>query len=392
LKGALNQLGRLLRKAYGLLSSSRLALSLLIAILVCCIIGVTVFRGEQAWLLIFSTIWFNALLVLLVVNVTFSFIGRAWGRKLTLVSLGMLLFHLTFLVIFLGVMYNSMFYFHGKLRLSEGEKLPNADFRSYDAIDHGRFFDKSKLKGETTLIRLHWGYKVGGDDKVLAYEIAVGEGSLIEPKIIYITKHLNYNGFRYIRDKEGFSILVTLHDASGRRLYAGVIPLQSFWIEKDKNYLYTTGTKAMGPGVLPFPYPPSTPLFNLQVTYHPSEKIERGGEATFVIWPLQAHDTQGVQHEQEVQKGHRIKQSNKLEALAEGKVPLGQMFQAAGYQLSLREVRYWVGMDVRYDPGYPIILSSLWVGLAGVFLVFMGRLRMFRARQRASGVREKPAE
>ena len=370
---------RLMRKVYGFFASSKLALALLVTILLCCIIGVTVFRGEQAWRLIFTTTWFNALLVLLVVNVTFSFIGRTWGRKLTLVSLGMLLFHLTFLAVFLGVIYNSMFYFHGKLRLSEGETLPNGDFMSYDAIDHGRFFDKSKLKGQTTLVQLHWNYIVDGDDKVFAYEVAVGEGGLIEPEIIYITKHLNYNGFKYYRDKEAPSMLVTLHDASGRYIYGGVIPLQSLWMQDKKEYLYTTGTR-YAPGTLPFPYPPATPEFDLQVTYHPSKNNRRIGEATFKVWPFKERKEQQELQEQKVRKG-TIKQ-NTQSIIAEGRVALGEMFPVKGLYLSLREVRYWVGMDVRYDPGYPIILSSLWVGLAGVVLVFIGRLRMFRARQR----------
>jgi len=63
----------ILRQIYKLLSSVKLAMALLLAILVCCLIGVTVVRGERAWSLIFNTLWFNGLLVLLVVNIASAF-------------------------------------------------------------------------------------------------------------------------------------------------------------------------------------------------------------------------------------------------------------------------------------------------------------------------------
>lgn len=365
----------LTRKIYGFLASSKLALALLIAILVSCVVGVTIIRGEQAWLLIFTAAWFNVLLVLLVVNITFSFMGRIWGRRLTLVSLGMLLFHMTFVVIFLGIVYNSMFCFHGNMRLSEGETLSNADLGSYDTYNHGRYFDKSKLKGETTLVMMHRDYKVGDENKIVAYEIVVGERGSREHGIIYITKNLNYSGFRYFPDREGYSILVMLHDDSGNAIYGGVIPLQSL-LRSNRTYLYTTGTK-YAPGSMLFPAPPETPLFYLQAVFHNSPADHRNGEATFSVWPHELHVEQSqAQQVQGHEEGHGIPMElAQPSTIARGRVPMGEMLQVGDYKLSLDEVRYWVAMDVRYDPGYPIILSSLWIGLVGMVITFIGRLR-----------------
>lgn len=99
-------------------------MTLLVAILACCVIGVTVLREERAWSLIFSTLWFNGLLVLLVVNVGFCFFGRIWGRKVTLISLGMILFHLSFIAMFAGIVYNSLFYFRGGNQAHGGRGPP----------------------------------------------------------------------------------------------------------------------------------------------------------------------------------------------------------------------------------------------------------------------------
>jgi len=346
---------RIPRMIFDFLASSKLAMFLLVAILVCCVAGVTVYRGQRAWELIFSTLWFNGLLVLLVVNVACCFFGRIWYRKLTMVSFGMILFHLSFVAMFAGIVYNSLFFFEGSIRLTEGETLPNGVMESYDRIRHGRFFSFSKLHGETSLIKMHRGYKVKGDDKWAAYEVSVGEGNLKKQDMVYITHNLDYKGIKYLPEKEGYSTLIILTGKTGKELYGAHVPLQSI---KQKNgaYLYTTGTKA-GPGSFPFPQPPINPVFNLQLTYFPDSKQDRAGEVRFQVWPYAKDNAQGAEN-----------------PLVAGKVAIGKPFDAGEYTLSVREIRYWVGMGVRYSPGKPIVLTSLWVGLFGMFLTTIGRI------------------
>ncbi len=348
---------KIARKIYDFLASSKLAMFLLVSILACCVTGVTIVRGERAWALIFSTLWFNGLLVALVVNVAFCFFGRIWGRKLTVISIGMILFHLSFVALFGSIIYNSLFSFRGLIRLTEGETLRNGEQQSYDRIESGRFFNYSRLKGETTLIRMHKGYKVGGNDKRAAYEIEVGERGLKKQGIIYFTKHLEYKGFKYYPDREGYSILIILHDRRGRELYGAYVPLQSLK-QKSDQYLYTTGTKD-GPGSFLFPQDPLKPLFALQAAYHPSflKERERDGEAVFKVWQLDKAD------------------DDRTKPMVEGRARIGKKIKAGDYYLSVKEVRYWVGMSVRYEPGKPVVLTSLWVGLSGMIITFIGRMR-----------------
>lgn len=363
------------RKIYNFLSSVKLAMGLLITILACCLVGVTIFRGERAWMLIFSTLWFNGILVLLVVNVVFCFFGRIWGRKVTLISFGMILFHLSFVFMLLGVVYNSFFYFRGNIRLTEGETLPNGELQSYDSSNRGRFFNLSRLKGETTLIKMHAGYKVDGVDKRAAYEIAVGEGSQKKQEIIYVTKHLDHKGFRYFNDKEGYSVLTILYDRQGRELYGAHVPLQSLR-QKDGSYLYTTGTKE-GPELLAFPQNPLSPLFGLQVVYWPSKLKEREGEAYFRAWPLDKKSATKARSVPNTSDGTGIKEDVKHseKPFAEGRAAVGDWFSAGEYNLSVKEIRYWVSMKVAYEPGQPIVLASMWGGLSGMIITFAGRMR-----------------
>lgn len=337
------------------LASIKLAITLLVIILVCCVIGVTIVRGERAGALIFGTIWFNGLLVLLVVNVAFCFFGRIWSRKVTIISLGMILFHLSFVAMMGGIIYNSLFYFRGLMRLTEGEALPNNDLRSFDYAERGRFFDMSRFKGKTTLVKMHTDYSVDGQNKLAAYEIAVEDAPGRKQGIIYITKNMDHEGFQYIPDREGYSQLILLHDKAGRMLYGAHIPLQSLK-RKDGTYLYTTGTRE-GPGAFPYPHEPLSPLYYLQIAYHPTSLKERAGNAEFQVWHF---------------RGEPPKPGE--QPLAERKVRIGEQLQVGENYLSAAEVRYWVIMSVRYEPGKPIVLTSLWVGLSGMIITFIGRM------------------
>lgn len=346
---------RWLRNIYDLLASARLALFLLIAILVCCLAGTTIYRGKEAWEVIFSTLWFNSLLVLLVINVAACFFGRIWGRRVTLISFGMILFHLSFVLMFLGIVYNSLFFFRGTIRLTEGESLASGSIQSYDEIHKGRFFSISRIKGETALIRMHTGYKADGKDKRAAYEISVGDGRAKKQGIIYVTKHLAHKGFKYFPDKEGYSLLTILSDRQGKEVYGAYLPLQSLK-QKGEGLLYTTGTRD-GPTIMRFPQEPVKPLIGLNISYKPDPKKERGGEAFFQIYP-RPNDN--------LNKGEK--------PLAEGKAAIGARFDAGEYQLEVKEVRYWTGMAVRYEPGQPIVLTSLWIALFGITLTTLARI------------------
>ncbi len=351
-------------RAYAFFVSPRLAIALLVAVLACCVIGVTAYRGERAWAVIFSTLWFNALLVLLALSAGAAFFTRIWKRKLTVVSAGMILFHVSFLALLAGVVYDGLFYFKGTMRLTEGETLPNGRLESYDVVQHGRFFEFGRLRGEATLRAMHRGYKVDGQDKRAAYEVLVEDGERREQGTIYVTRHLDFEGVRYFPSMEGYSLLVVLYDKDGNEQYGAHVPLQSLK-QADGGYVYATGSSKR-PLSFPFPPPPEHPRAELLLTYRPNTVVDRTGDVGFQVWPVGSSGEAGAERK--------------------GKVVVGGRFDAGDFSLSPREVRYWVGMSVRYDPGLDVILASLCFGLAGMVLTFAGRTRQGAARRRAARV------
>ncbi len=341
-----------LQRAAAFLVSPTLAIALLVGVLACCLVGVTVVQGVRAWELIFSTLWFNGLLVLLALSSGAAFFTRIWRRKLTTVQVGMIVFHLSFMALLGGVVFNGLFHFKGAMRLTEGETLRNGAFESYDQIEAGRFFEFERLRGETTLVEMHTGYKVDGDDKRAAYEIEVGEGQAKSRAIIYITEYTDFDGIRYFCSKEGYSVLVVMADQQGQVQYGGHVPLQSLR-QPDGSKLYTTGSASEAKGFA-FPPPPEAPVGALQVTLYPSF-LDRTGQVLLQLGPLEPAPPGAEERK--------------------GMVAIGEPVDMGSFTLTPAEIRYWVGMDLRYDPGLPVIMTSLVAGLVGMVLTFVGRVR-----------------
>lgn len=348
-------LQKMFAKLYDFLASAKLALALLIVILVICTVGATFLSGEKAVKYVFSTLWFNALLILLVMNIACCFSGRILRRRLTVISFGMILFHISFVTLLLGVVYNSLFYFRGTIRLTEGETLRSGDVNSYDKFEHGRFLSFLRVRGETRLITVHHGYKVGTENKRSAYEIEVGDGGEKKTGIIYVTHNLSHKGFSYYPDVEGYSLFVMLADASGKDIYGAHIPLQSLK-QKDGSFIYATGSKE---GASPFPFPQEhiQPFMGLFLGFVPSVAMDRTGLVDYKAYPL-------------VGDGFKIGD----EPILEGQVKSGESFNAFNHGFSIREIRYWVTMTVRHEPGKPVVLASLCMGLLGMIITTAGRM------------------
>jgi hypothetical protein len=206
-------------------------------------------------------------------------------------------------------------------------------------------------------------------DKRAAYEIAVGKGDARTTGTIYITQHLEHRGVRYLCSKEGYSVLVVLSEKDGREVYGAHVPLQSLK-QPSGAYLYVTGS-AKGAEGFPFPPRPEAPRAQLLVSYRPNTVVERAGDVGFEVATLGA-------------AGVPV-------PVRRGEVAVGGTFDAGDFTLTPREIRYWVGMDVLYDPGLTVILASLCTGLGGMVITFVGRVRQGAAKRRRAEAGAAPA-
>lgn len=346
----------MLNKIFSLFWSTKVALVLLVLIFLACVVGASLppSVGKE---FVFSSLWFNFLLVLLTVNVVFCIVKRI--RILRLSQLGTTIFHLGLVLLFVGVVYDQLFFFEGAIRLTEGETLSCAEPASYDRVKMGRFFQIPKLKelGELYFHKLHTPYVEDGKARGVANELALGEDVQAgRTRIIYVTRPLKYKGFELFRDeKDGYSPLFVLRDRLGRVLFGAFAPLQSIG-QKDGTFLYRSGSAA-APGSFNFPQDPALPaVFKLRTVYHPDKIKKMSGEVSFQVWPIvHGKDTEG-QEEKELFKG---------------KAAFGERVKAGDFLLSMEEVRYWTSMNVIYRPGLDLVFGSFWIMLGGLTLTII---------------------
>ncbi len=344
---------QMLKKILGLFWSTKVALVLLVLISLSCVVGVNLPPGvgKEA---VFTSLWFNALLLLLIVNIVFCITKRT--RIFRVSQLGTTIFHLGLVLLFAGAVYDQLFFFEGAIRLTEGEALSCSDPASYDRAKMGRFFQVEKLDalGDLYLHKLHAPYVKKGKEKGIASEIAVGDAVFKgENRFVYVTHPLEYKGFEIYRDeRDGYSPLFVLRDRLGRVLHGAYAPLQSIQ-QKDGTYLYRSGT-ALVPGSFNFPQEPDIPaLFRLRTTYHPDKANKMTGEVSFQIWPIAHGEETDGREEKE---------------LFTGRAAFGERVRVGEYLLAMDEVRYWSSMNVIYRPGLPFIFGSFWVSFGGLVL------------------------
>jgi len=145
---------------------------------------------------------------------------------------GTTIFHLGIVVLFVGVVYDQLFFFDGTIRLTEGETLSCSDRASYDQVRTGRFFQMAQLRklGNIYFHKLHTPpYVDQGKERGVANEISVGEDfQTRRTRIIYVNHTLKYKGFEFFRNiKDGYSPLIVLRDRKGKVLNGVYAPLQS---------------------------------------------------------------------------------------------------------------------------------------------------------------------
>lgn len=82
-------------------------MALLVLVLISCAVGV-ILPKEAASALVFSSLWFNSLLILLIVNIVFCTFKRIKVFRLS--KIGTTIFHLSLVLLCAGVVYDQLFF------------------------------------------------------------------------------------------------------------------------------------------------------------------------------------------------------------------------------------------------------------------------------------------
>ncbi len=386
------------------LRSTKLAIILLVLVFLSSILG-TILPPLFSREIIFSSWWFNFLLFLLMVNILFCTLKRIKRLFVKTVSsvesvmsvspltdertkqtkrlngfnflslLGSIIFHFSFVLLFVGVIYNTLFFFEGGIRLTEGESLSCGDEANYDWIRKGRFFKNAKLKdlGELCFLKLIPAYYIKGSYKGQANKIifrpsinpdnlpfqrtvqsGAGQDLSEENKdteaLVYANHPFKHKGYEFYRDTDGFSLLFVFRDRWGRILDGAYTPLNTVR-RPDGSSNYVGG----------FPFPPRSPFLRLWIVFFPEIKSNTlRNEQGKVFLEVKQPVSHGSEEEKEVFKG---------------KIGIKEMAAVGPFFISVDEIRYWSRMQVNYRPGLPLIFGSFWFALGGLSLATIAKMR-----------------
>ena len=153
---------------------------------------------------------------------------------------GNLLFHLSLIVVLVGIGSSSVLGMRGEAIVNIGERFINTP-TSYDNLTAGRFFKVENLNPfSLTLTNFNAEYDLGTNapiDYTLTASASDVVGGASKTKIIKVNSPLTFGSTRVFLQANGYSPLVTVTDKSGDVIFQGAVP----FLPQDAN-LTSAGT------------------------------------------------------------------------------------------------------------------------------------------------------
>jgi cytochrome c biogenesis protein len=153
---------------------------------------------------------------------------------------GNLLFHLSLIVVLIGIGMSSVLGMRGEAIVNIGERFINTP-TSYDNLAAGRFFKVENLNPfSLTLTNFKAEYDLGTNapiDYTLTASVSDVVGGATTTKIVKVNSPLTFSSTRVYLQANGYSPLVTVRDKSNAVIFQGAVP----FLPQDAN-LTSAGT------------------------------------------------------------------------------------------------------------------------------------------------------
>ncbi len=289
---------------------------------------------------------------------------------------GNLLFHLSLIVVLLGIAGSSVFGMRGEAIVNVGERFINTP-TNYDNLTPGRFF--SLESPPTFTIRVN-NFSATYDRKTsqaLDYELKVTTKDSLDSsevnQIVKVNKPLTFGSTRVYLQANGYSPLVTVRDSAGIVKFEGPVP----FLPQDSNLSSIGAIKV----------PDMEPQIGFVSSFFPTAARDevRGGFSSFPelldprllvsVWKGDLKMDDGVP-----QSIYRIDTTD-MERIGLWALSIGENYSFEVGSITLNGVVPWVNLQVVRDPGKQY-------ALIGSILAIVGLLISLFIRQRRIWVRE----
>ena len=289
---------------------------------------------------------------------------------------GNLVFHLSLIVVLLGIAGSSVFGMRGEAIVNVGERFLNTP-TSYDNLTPGRFFSVADLPPFTIKVN-NFDAKYDAETRQpLDYELKVSTQDQIDgevkEQVVKVNSPLTFGSTRVYLQANGYSPLVTVKDKSGAVKFEGPVP----FLPQDANLTSIGAIKV----------PDMNPQIGFVSSFLPTaarDKV-RGGFSSFPelldprllfsVWQGDLGMDSGVP-----QSVYRIN-TDEMERIGLWALRVGESYEFEVGSITFNGVVPWVNLQVVRDPGKQYALF-------GSILAIIGLMVSLFVRQRRIWVRE----
>ncbi|MEN9687680.1 MAG: hypothetical protein RL381_692 [Actinomycetota bacterium] len=286
---------------------------------------------------------------------------------------GNLLFHLSLILILVGVSFGSLFGMRGEAIVSTGERFINVA-TSYDSLSFGKLTgEKSLPTFEITVDKFNAEYdpKTNAPKDYTAW-VTVNSKGRQSKEILKVNKPLTFSNTRVYLQANGYSPVVTVRDSQGDVAFQGPVP----FLPQDGNLRSIGAIKV----------PDADPQIGFVASFVPtnSRTATQGAisifpelldpKLLFSIWKGDLGLNSGIP-----QSVYRI-DTTTLEKVGLGSVKPGETYTYPEGSITLETVVPWINLQIVSDPGKEYALVGGIVAVLGLLSSLYGRRRRIWVR------------
>jgi cytochrome c biogenesis protein len=323
---------------------------------------------------VYSSPWFSAIYILLFISLIGCVLPRSIKHFKSLIKktptskgflheTGNLAFHLSLILILVGVALGSLFGMKGQAIVNVGDRFVNTA-TSYDSLGFGKFSDeKSLLPFELTVSNFKATYDPKTSSPIdykLDVEVSTPIGGTPVHKVIKVNSPLTYGSTKIYLQANGYSPMVQIRDKRNQIIFEGAVP----FLPQDGN-LTSTGT---------FKLPDANPQIGIIGTFTPTYAMnaQRGAFSTypealdprliFSVWSGNLGLDSGIP-----QSVYRV-DTSKMTRIGLSSLKIGQTFNYGDGSITFVGWKPWVNIEVDRDPGKLISLVGALFAILGLLI------------------------
>ena len=331
---------------------------------------------------VYSSPWFSAIYILLFVSLigcvlprSFKHIRSIFNKKPPtkgyLYESGNLLFHLSLILILIGIALGSLFGMKGQAIINVGDRFINSA-TSYDSLGFGKFAsEKSLTPFALTITNFSAKYNPKNnapEDYKLDVNISYPLNSKPVAKVIKVNSPLTYGSTKIYLQANGYSPMVTVKDKLGKVIFEGAVP----FLPQDGNLTSIGAIKL----------PDVSPQLGIVATFTPTYEMtgSKGAISSYPealdprlvlsVWSGNLGMDTGVP-----QSVYRV-DTSKMDRIGLKNLKVGETFNFSDGSITFEGWKPWVNIEVGRDPGKSLSLIGALLAIMGLLAsLFIGNLK-----------------